>query len=119
MSGGDAEIQANGFGMSDVKVSVRFRRETCLYLSVVLYPLFKSFSTICSEVQPFFSAFVSSLFISAIMLLLFVWWRKIRLFFIIVISREYIRSFLVIFLSGKQHDTNNETRFQKAEFYAN
>ena len=35
MCGGNAEVQTNGLGMSDVKITVRFRRETCLYLSVV------------------------------------------------------------------------------------
>lgn len=68
MCGGNTEIKADGLGMSDVEVTVRFGREACLYFPTV-FASFKSFSTICSMKFKLFFSLVSSLFISAIMLL--------------------------------------------------
>src|SRR4029077_8136604 len=34
---GDAEIQANGFGMADMKIAVRFRREASVDLGIFLF----------------------------------------------------------------------------------
>lgn len=71
MCGGNTKIQANGLAVRvKITVGVSGGKRVCTFPSFL--PSFKSFSTICSMKFRLFFSLVSSLFISAIMLLLFV-----------------------------------------------
>ena len=50
----DAEVEADGLGVPDVQVSVRFRRKTCLHFSSVLSFLQVFFYNLFDEIQALF-----------------------------------------------------------------
>ena len=56
VSGCDAEIKADGLGMSDVQVSVRLRREACLHSASIFTVAQVVFYNLLNEVQAFLFA---------------------------------------------------------------
>ena len=83
MSGSDAEIKANSFGMTDVKVSVRLGREAGLHFSTIFTFLQILLYCLFNKVQAFLIAcvFVFNICHNVKMLTLFIGYKS-RTFFL-------------------------------------